>query len=113
MRGRGRREKSVVLRKVGISYNIGRRLAEYDIVTVSGMAFGCDSQAHRGRAGSRRSDDRRHGCGAISVIPHLMRRFGKILAQRSDSFRIPLGPTAALYISASETGLSAEFQRLG
>lgn len=30
------------------SYNIGRKLAENGIVTVSGMAYGCDAEAHRG-----------------------------------------------------------------
>lgn len=30
------------------AYNIGRKLAEYGVVVVSGMAYGCDAEAHRG-----------------------------------------------------------------
>lgn len=30
------------------AYNTARKLAEHDIVVVSGMAYGCDSRAHRG-----------------------------------------------------------------
>ena len=31
-----------------VSYHIGRKLGQYGIVTVSGMAYGCDAEAHRG-----------------------------------------------------------------
>ena len=30
------------------AYNIGKKLGEYGIVVVSGMAYGCDSEAHKG-----------------------------------------------------------------
>lgn len=30
------------------AYNIGRKLGECGVVTVSGMAYGCDAEAHRG-----------------------------------------------------------------
>ena len=30
------------------AYQIGRKLAQHGIVTVSGMAYGCDAEAHRG-----------------------------------------------------------------
>lgn len=30
------------------AYNLGRKLAGYGIVTVSGLAYGCDAEAHRG-----------------------------------------------------------------
>lgn len=60
-----------------VSYNIGRRLAEYDIVTVSGMP----SAAIPKRTGARwKPAERRSpswGAVRISVILHLMRRFGK------------------------------------
>ena len=30
------------------AYNLGKKLAEYGVVVVSGMAYGCDAEAHRG-----------------------------------------------------------------
>lgn len=30
------------------AFNIGKKMAEYGIVVVSGMAYGCDAEAHRG-----------------------------------------------------------------
>lgn len=30
------------------AFHIGKKLGEYDIVVVSGMAYGCDAEAHRG-----------------------------------------------------------------
>ena len=52
-----------------VSYNIGRRLAEYDIVTVSGMAFGCDSEAHRGALEAGGATIAVMGCGADICYP--------------------------------------------
>lgn len=31
-----------------VAYNAGKTFANYDIVTVSGMAYGCDTEAHKG-----------------------------------------------------------------
>lgn len=52
-----------------VSYNIGRRLAEYGIVTVSGMAFGCDSEAHRGALEGGGATIAVMGCGADICYP--------------------------------------------
>lgn len=52
-----------------VSYNIGRRLAEYGIVTVSGMAFGCDSEAHRGALEAGGGTVAVMGCGADICYP--------------------------------------------
>ncbi len=52
-----------------VSYHIGKRLAEYDIVTVSGMAYGCDSEAHRGALDAGGPTIAVMGCGPDICYP--------------------------------------------
>ena len=53
----------------GYPIDIGRRLAEYGIITVSGMAFGCDSEAHRGALEGGGGTVAVMGCGADVCYP--------------------------------------------
>lgn len=52
-----------------IAYNIGRKLAECRIVTVSGMALGCDSQAHKGALDGGGKTIAVLGCGVDVCYP--------------------------------------------
>ncbi len=94
-----------------VSYNIGRRLAEYGIVTVSGMAFGCDSEAHRGALEAGGGTVAVMGCGADICYPAsnaALRR--KIRGKRSDSVRIPAGNASApLYLPSPQPDYQRHF----
>ena len=52
-----------------VAYNIGRKLAEHGLVTVSGMAFGCDSQAHLGALAAGGKTIAVFGCGVDICYP--------------------------------------------
>lgn len=52
-----------------VAYNIGRKLAECGIVTVSGMAYGCDSQAHTGALDGNGKTIAVLGCGVDICYP--------------------------------------------
>jgi DNA processing protein len=51
------------------AFNAGRKLAHYGIVTVSGMAMGCDSEAHRGAVEEGGKTIAVLGCGIDICYP--------------------------------------------
>lgn len=56
------------------AYNIGKRLAQYGIVTVSGMAYGCDAEAHKGAIDGGGKTIAVLGCGVDICYPASHRR---------------------------------------
>lgn len=51
------------------SKSIGQKLAEYDVVTVSGMAYGCDAAAHEGALNAGGGTIAVLGCGIDICYP--------------------------------------------
>ena len=70
-----RRSAAVVGARKASSYgkwaskSIGQKLAEYDVVTVSGMAYGCDAAAHEGALEAEGKTIAVLGCGVDICYP--------------------------------------------
>ncbi len=64
------------------AYNIGKRLAEYGIVTVSGMAYGCDAEAHHGALEAGGGTIAVLGCGADICYPRNSRTLRERIARQ-------------------------------
>ncbi len=63
------------------AYNIGKRLAQYGIVTVSGMAYGCDAEAHRGAIEGGGKTIAVLGCGIDICYPAAHRKLRKSIIE--------------------------------
>ena len=64
------------------AYNIGKRLAEYGIVTVSGLAYGCDAEAHRGALEADGDTIAVMGCGVDICYPRNSRTLRDRIARQ-------------------------------
>lgn len=63
------------------AYGAGKKLAEYDIVTVSGMAAGCDAQAHKGAVEAGGKTIAVLGSGADICYPASNRKLYETIAE--------------------------------
>ena len=106
------------------AYNLGRKLAEYGIVVVSGMAYGCDAEAHRGALSAKGGTIAVLGSGVSVCYPkrnrilydEIIKNGGLILSEHPPD-TLPLPPYFAErnriisglshVVSVTEAGLSS------
>lgn len=74
------------------AFEVGKKLAGYDIVTVSGMAMGCDSEAHKGALKENGKTIAVLGCGIDICYPKRNRQlYESIMKEGLIISEFPLG----------------------
>ncbi len=65
-----------------VAWHIGRRLAEYGVATVSGLAYGCDAEAHLGALDAGGKTIAVMGCGVDICYPAANRQLRRRIAEQ-------------------------------